>query len=159
MDTKPELTHTSGERTILLIEDDPTIRTETLDLLEAEGYRVTPAGNGLDALLILKHESLPDLILLDLVMPLMSGWELAAELARDERLARIPVVVFSGLVDDREAAHLGIDPRYCVRKPFRAGELLSTVRRCLAERGAPRARSTASGSRRDPTPPGARRSP
>jgi CheY-like chemotaxis protein len=122
----------SPVKTILLVEDHPGLRADMAAFLEEEGYAVTPAANGVDALLILQHGSPPDLILLDLMLPLMSGWDLSAELARDEKLARIPVVILSGVVDAQEAALLRVDPENCVRKPFRPHDLLATVRRCLA---------------------------
>jgi DNA-binding response OmpR family regulator len=122
----------SSSKTILLIEDDPGVRSETAVFLEDEGYAVIPAATGADAMLILHHIDPPDLIVLDLMLPLMSGWDVSAELARDERLARVPVVIFSGVVDRKEAALLRVQPENCIRKPVRADELLATVRRCLA---------------------------
>jgi two-component system, sensor histidine kinase and response regulator len=122
----------SPSRTILLIEDDPSVRFETATFLEDEGYDVIPATTGADALLILRHIDPPDLIVLDLMLPLLSGWDVSAELAKDERLARVPVVIFSGVVDRKEAALLRVKPENCIKKPVRADELLAAVRRCLA---------------------------
>jgi two-component system response regulator CpxR len=122
----------SSSKTILLIEDDPELRSETAVFLEDEGYVVIPAATGADAMLILNHIDPPGLIVLDLMLPLMSGWDVSAELAKDERLARVPIVIFSGVVDPNEAALLRVEPQNCVRKPVRAGDLLATVRRCLA---------------------------
>jgi two-component system sensor histidine kinase/response regulator len=122
----------SPSKTILLIEDDPELRSEAAVFLEDEGYAVIPAATGADAMLILHHIDPPDLIVLDLMLPLMSGWDVSAELAKDERLAQVPVVIFSGVVDPKEAALLRVEPENCVRKPVRADDLLATVRRCLA---------------------------
>jgi CheY-like chemotaxis protein len=120
-------------KTILLIEDDPGVRSGTAAFLENEGFSVMPASTGADALLILKHTEPPDLIVLDLMLPVMSGWDVRAELAKDERLARVPVVIFSGVVDRQEAALLHVRPENCVKKPVRPRELLAVVRRCLAQ--------------------------
>ncbi len=82
-----------AQGTILLVEDDFDLRSEIQRLLEEAGYRVVPAGNGADALLILQHSDPPDLILFDLMLPLLSGWEFSAEVSRDAKLARIPRIV------------------------------------------------------------------
>jgi two-component system sensor histidine kinase/response regulator len=128
----PAAESASPSKTILLIEDDPGVRFETAVFLEDEGFTVIPASTGADALLILQHIDPPDLIVLDLMLPLMSGWDVSAALANDERLARVPVVIFSGVVDRKEAALLRIQPENCVKKPVRPGQLLAAVRRCLA---------------------------
>ena len=119
---------------ILLVEDDPSLRFETAAFLEDEGYSVIPASTGSDALLILMHMDPPDLIILDLILPLMSGWDVSAELAKDERLARVPVIIFSGVADPNEAALLRVQPENCIKKPVRVDKLLATVRRCLSSR-------------------------
>jgi two-component system, sensor histidine kinase and response regulator len=119
-------------KTILLIDDDPGVRLGTAAFLEDEGFSVIPASTGADALLILMHMDPPDLIVLDLILPLMSGWDVSAELAKDERLARVPVIIYSGVVDPKEAAVLRVQPENCVRKPVRPDQLLAVVRRCLA---------------------------
>jgi CheY-like chemotaxis protein len=118
-------------KTILLVEDDPDARLATTAFLEDEGFSVIPASTGVDALLILMHMDPPDLIVLDLMLPLMSGWDVSAELAKDERLARVPVIIFSGVVDRQEAALLRVQPENCVKKPVSPDKLLATVRRCL----------------------------
>ena len=86
----------SPSKTILLVEDDSGARFATTLFLEDEGFSVIPASTGADALLILTHMDPPDLIVLDLMLPLMSGWDVSAELAKDERLARVPVIIFRG---------------------------------------------------------------
>lgn len=122
----------SLSKTILLVEDDPSVRFATTAFLEDEGFSVIPASTGADALLILMHTNPPDLIVLDLMLPLMSGWDVSAELAKDERLARVPVIIFSGVADGREAALLRVHPENCVKKPVPPEKLLVAVRRCLA---------------------------
>lgn len=121
----------SPSKRILLVEDDPGVRFQTAAFLEEEGFSVIPVSNGADALLALMHLDPPDLIVLDLILPLMSGWDVSAELAKDERLARVPVIIFSGVVDGHEAALLRVQPENCVKKPVRPNQLLATVRRCL----------------------------
>ena len=88
----PEL---EGKIRILVVEDDPSIRTVFSALLEAEGYSVHTSENGQVALDLLKTGFRPDLILLDLMMPVMSGWELLKAKRNDPAITGIPVVVLS----------------------------------------------------------------
>lgn len=127
----PETETASPSKTILLIEDDSDVRSETAAFLEDQGFAVMPASTGTDALLILKHIDPPDLIVMDLMLPFMSGWDVSAELAKDERLARVPVIIFSGVVDRKEAALLRVQPENCIKKPVHPDKLLAAVRRCL----------------------------
>ena len=78
---------------VLLIEDDPDIRAMVGQLLELEGYRVLATANGNDALEMLRQGERPCLILLDLMMPVMNGWQFRQAQASDPRLSGIPVVV------------------------------------------------------------------
>ncbi len=83
-------------RLLLIIDDDPAIRETLADLLHDEGYVVMTAVNGRDALTRLRASGArPCLILLDLMMPIMSGTEFYDELRHDPELADIPVVVIS----------------------------------------------------------------
>ena len=85
------------QRAILVVDDDASIREALSDLLGDEGYRVTTATNGAEALTLLRRPELlrPCVILLDLMMPVMNGQEFYAEQQRDPALARIPIVVIS----------------------------------------------------------------
>jgi CheY-like chemotaxis protein len=96
---------------ILIVEDDVEIRGELADLLRDEGHSVEESGDGAAALGWLEHTAhLPQLILLDLMMPVMDGWEFRKRQKRDERLSRIPVVIMSGAGDVKsEAAELGAE--------------------------------------------------
>ena len=78
---------------ILLVEDDEDLRDAFRDLFEDEGYGVWTAANGQEALDCLRQRGKACLILLDLMMPVMNGWEFRAELSRDPRLSEIPIVV------------------------------------------------------------------
>ncbi|MBC7545053.1 MAG: response regulator, partial [Candidatus Sericytochromatia bacterium] len=81
---------------ILIVEDDIDIRETLAEILADEGYSVASAANGLDAISYLQTEAMPCVILLDLMMPVMSGWEFRAKQQQDPTLAGIPVVVLSG---------------------------------------------------------------
>src|SRR3954447_20692279 len=81
---------------ILLVEDDPDIREEAAEALREEGYRVITAANGEEALERAAEAGPLCLILLDLMMPVMDGWDCRKRLLKDPRLASVPVVIFSG---------------------------------------------------------------
>jgi CheY-like chemotaxis protein len=113
-------------RRILLVEDDFSIRETITELLEDEGFRVTCAANGAEALERLEVGEEPGLILLDLMMPVMDGSEFRRAQRTDPRLSRIPVVVLSaGHGADRRAASLDVDA--FLAKPFEVQSLLETV--------------------------------
>jgi CheY-like chemotaxis protein len=81
---------------ILIVEDEDDLRSAIGGVLEEAGYRVLSAGNGRDALqAMINGELTPDLILLDLRMPVMDGWEFAHVVRCYRRLANIPIVVIS----------------------------------------------------------------
>ena len=75
---------------ILIVEDEDPIRSVLTEILEDEGYRVASVRNGLEALTYLRQHAHPRLILLDLGMPVMTGWEFREEQQRDQAIARIP---------------------------------------------------------------------
>ena len=112
---------------ILIVEDEAPIRYLISEILEDEGYRVVSVSNGLQALVYLRgHTELPRLILLDLGMPVMSGWEFREQQQRDATLRGIPVIVMSALPDlDRRAAALGVAG--CLDKPIDINALLGMV--------------------------------
>jgi CheY-like chemotaxis protein len=114
---------------ILIVEDDAALREILSEILLEEGYRVECAANGADALALLQEIGAPDLILLDLMMPVMSGWELRTQLRADPRLADVPVLVLSG----RGGASPGAAPEAdaFLGKPFDAARLLATVGRLV----------------------------
>lgn len=85
-----------SRNTVLVIEDDHDIRVSVRSLLEDEGYEVHTVTNGLAALSALEHgEELPCVIVLDLMLPVMDGWDFAERVRKNPRLARIPIVIMS----------------------------------------------------------------
>jgi CheY-like chemotaxis protein len=88
----------NGHR-VLLVEDEPDTREALRLLLEDKGYAVDTAENGWRALQICSRGQPPCVVVLDLMMPFMSGWEFSVELHKQERLSRVPIVVLSGLAD------------------------------------------------------------
>jgi CheY-like chemotaxis protein len=113
---------------ILVIEDDAATR-ETLSLaLEDNGYSVTGVANGQEALQHLRRTAPPNLILLDLRMPVMNGWEFRKRQAQDPALKSIPVVVISAYADDPQNADALGAKEYLV-KPFDFDKLLQAIQR------------------------------
>lgn len=112
---------------ILLIEDDDSIREITQELLETEGYQVASASNGKTALeMLCKMTTPPTLILLDLMMPVMDGWEFMERKRLDERLAPIPVIAFSAL-EERKISSAKTDD--VIRKPANPDVMLGVIRK------------------------------
>ena len=80
---------------ILIVEDDDDIREALTQILQLEGYVVREAANGREALDISAQNPTPSLILLDLMMPVMDGWQFRTEQLKDPSLSKVPVVVIS----------------------------------------------------------------
>jgi two-component system, chemotaxis family, chemotaxis protein CheY len=89
------MTTLSCPASVLVVEDNDDIREAIGELLESEGYEIALAEDGERALELLAQLPRPCLLLVDLVMPRMDGWQLLQSLSRDDRLATIPVVVMS----------------------------------------------------------------
>lgn len=116
---------------ILLIEDDAELRDGLAGLLRDEGLRVVTAENGHAAGQWLKSTRvLPHVIVLDLLMPVMNGWEFYDELRRDLLMARIPMVIISAVADVREHS-VALQAADHLVKPFSFEALLTRVRRHL----------------------------
>jgi CheY-like chemotaxis protein len=115
--------------TVLVVDDDEDIRFAMSDTLEAEGYRVLLAEDGLDALAKLRAGGeRPHLILLDLMMPNMDGGAFCAAKRQDPQLSPIPVVIVSADARvSQKAAELGVAG--CLAKPVRIAELVATIER------------------------------
>lgn len=122
-------TLTLEERGILVIEDDLDIREALLAVLADEGYKVIGVANGREALQHLERGQ-PALILLDLMMPVMDGWQFREAQQRDKRLREIPVVVISADSEARQKLGVMGDVGF-LRKPIELDLLLDEVARRL----------------------------
>jgi DNA-binding response OmpR family regulator len=111
---------------VLVVEDDPSVRGLLHTLLTAEGYDVSTASDGL-AGLVKAAQTLPDLILLDLMMPDLGGVRVLEELREDPELDETPVVVVTGQVDAVPGMRRVLGDENVFVKPFAVNELLARV--------------------------------
>lgn len=125
---------------VLIVEDDDDIRDAMSETLHLEGHRADCAGNGREALEMLRQQDRPPtcVILLDLTMPIMDGWEFREEQRKDGRLSSIPVVVITA---DSEAAEKASQMQAAafLRKPIRGEDLVRTVESFCAKGSPPSA--------------------
>lgn len=117
--------------TILLIDDDPDVREVLGEFLALRGYAVEACANGADALAYLRGGRLPAIILLDLQMPVMDGYEFRAAQAGDATLAAIPVVLISDQVTIDRAR---IDGVGVLPKPFKVDKLVGVIEQLTGAR-------------------------
>jgi CheY-like chemotaxis protein/signal transduction histidine kinase len=115
--------------TVLLVDDDPLIQQLVRAQLEAEGFRVVVAADGVEALRA-AHEHAPSAILLDIHLPLLDGWKVLTELKSDPLLSSVPVVILS--VEDARARGFSLGACEYVVKPVEPERLLSVVKRVLS---------------------------
>jgi CheY-like chemotaxis protein len=111
---------------VLIVEDDADLREMMAQLLTLEGFQAETAANGRDALEYLRRGDPPDVILLDLMMPVMDGWEFRRRQREDPALAKVPVVVLSALDATRA---VDLDEAAFLKKPLDFDRLLQLVRR------------------------------
>jgi CheY-like chemotaxis protein len=114
-----------AQKVVLLVEDDPDIRDIVQDVLEAEGYDVVPASHGKQALEFLngvKGSALPDLVILDMMMPLVDGRHVLEAIRSDQNLSAVPVVVMSAIAHEKPAGAAAF-----LRKPFSLDTLFDAV--------------------------------
>jgi CheY-like chemotaxis protein len=115
---------------VLVVEDDDAIRSLVAEVLQDDGYAVREATNGAEALEVLR-EARPDLIVLDLMMPVMDGWTFVSECQRMDWCGEVPILVTSASHDlPRTAEQLReMGVRTCLAKPFDVDGLLALVQR------------------------------
>ena len=116
----------SSLKYVLVVEDDRDIREGLVDLLGDYGHTVRSASNGREALELLGEPSLPCVILLDLMMPVMDGWQFMEEVSRRPELAGIPICIISA---GESKNTQGPSVVSVIRKPFDAATLMRVVER------------------------------
>ena len=120
-------------RKILLVDDDVDLRQSLADALEHAGYQVVQASNGAEAIESLRTGEPPDVVLLDLLMPVMNGWQFCELKQRDPNTAHIPVVAMSAAVskDPNSPYYINVDD--FIAKPVDLDALLSKIDRLTAQ--------------------------
>ena len=114
-------------KTILIIEDEPDIMLAVSMFLEGEGYTVYGAENGFVALELLKKHDLPHLILLDMVMPVMNGWQFASEFLQLYG-RKVPIIVMTAAADAEQRAK-DTNANGWIEKPFSLDSLLVLIKK------------------------------
>jgi CheY-like chemotaxis protein len=118
---QPSVTHCP----VLIVEDDDDLREMMAQLLSLEGFQAAAVANGQEALEYLRQGTAPDLILLDMMMPVMDGWEFRRRQKSDPSMAEVPVIVFSALDQGRIT---DISAEAILKKPLDFDRLLELVR-------------------------------
>ena len=112
---------------VMVVDDSVTVRKVTSRLLERQGMDVIVAKDGIEAIAMLQ-EKRPDVMLLDIEMPRMDGFEVARQVRRDDRLHELPIIMISSRTGEKHqehAAELGVNS--FLGKPFQENELLATI--------------------------------
>ncbi len=116
---------------VLIVDDDSKLREYVRVNLEAEGYAVREAGSADEGLAALEEQA-PDLILLDVMMPRVDGWEMLRRVQERHGLGAIPVIMFSGKVDERSAAEAASRGAHgFIGKPFDPRALIESTKQLL----------------------------
>jgi two-component system, cell cycle sensor histidine kinase and response regulator CckA len=126
----PDFEKRASGRSLLVVEDDADIREALDGLLSMEGFRVAGCSNGREALDWLRTSPKPDIILLDLMMPVMDGWQFRVAQKDDPEIATIPVLALSA---DSTAKAAAIDAEAYLKKPVDYDTLIATIDRLLVE--------------------------
>ena len=123
---KNRLVRMEAHHSVLVVEDDVDIRDALVEILQLEGYAVSAAGHGEEALEQLRGGYRPCIIVLDMMMPVMDGWAFCEEKEKDPVLAPIPLVVLSAVApqDPRNASVRAVDH---IPKPIDVEKLLAAV--------------------------------
>src|SRR5258705_12159733 len=110
---------------VLIVEDDADLRDMMAQLLTLEGFNAATVANGREALEYLRNVARPDVILLDLMMPVMDGWEFRRRQQADPAMSDVPVIVLSALDPSRAA---DVNANAFLKKPLDFDRLLTLVR-------------------------------
>jgi len=117
----------SDVQTVMVVDDSITVRKVTTRLLERNGFEVITAKDGVDAIAVLQ-EHIPDVMLLDIEMPRMDGFELATHMRNEDRLKNIPIIMITSRTGDKHRVRadvIGVD--FYMGKPYQEADLLENI--------------------------------
>ena len=123
---------------ILIVDDDPDILDNIVTVLETQPYRLATAQDGKKCMEMLKQD-VPDLLILDLLMPRMDGWGVIREMRSEPRFARVPIMVLSTVIEDASRRRyeletgMAMDVQEYIQKPIAPTELILRVEKMLQE--------------------------
>ena len=127
----PVSTQQESRLVVMVVDDSITVRKVTSRLLERNGYKVMTAKDGVDAMGQL-HETIPDMMLLDIEMPRMDGFELATHMRNDDQLKHVPIIMITSRTGDKHrerAQQIGVN-NY-LGKPYQENDLLDSIQRII----------------------------
>jgi len=128
-------TPTDDRPLVLVVDDSITVRRVTEKLLQRNGLRVITAKDGLDAISVLQDHK-PDIILLDIEMPRMDGYEFATHVRNDDRVSDVPIIMITSRVGDKHRARaIEIGVNDYLGKPYQDAQLLDAIRRQFDDKG------------------------
>jgi CheY-like chemotaxis protein len=123
---------------ILVVDDDPDILEGILTILETQPYRLGSARDGKQCMEMV-YKQVPDLLILDLLMPRMDGWGVIREMRCEPRFARVPIMILTTVIEDASRRRyeletgMAMDVQDYVQKPARPADLLRRVEKLLAK--------------------------
>ena len=121
---------------ILIVDDDPDILEGITTILETRSYRLATARDGKQCM-VMVDEEIPDLLILDLLMPRMDGWGVIREMRSEPRFNRVPIMILTTVIEDASRrryeleTNMAMDVQDYVQKPVRPDELIRRVEKLL----------------------------
>jgi len=121
---------------ILIVDDDPDILEGILTILESQPYRLATARDGKKCIEMIEDD-IPDLLILDLLMPRMDGWGVIREMRSEPRFASVPIMVLTTVIEDASRRRyeletgMAMDVQDYVQKPARPADLIKSIERQL----------------------------
>lgn len=131
---KPEENDGAAKGTVLIADDDITLRDMYQTRLETDGYKVLVAADGEETLSVIKEQN-PEVVLLDIMMPKMNGLDVLAQMKKDESMKNIPVIILTALIQDLtkvKSLMSGADD-YLMKSEVMPGEVIKKVEKVLAK--------------------------
>jgi CheY-like chemotaxis protein len=128
----------NGEPYILIVDDDPDILDGILTILESQPYRLQTARDGKKCMEMISQE-IPDLLILDLLMPRMDGWGVIREMRCEPRYAHVPILVLTTVIEDASRRRyeletgMAMDVQDYIQKPARPAELIRRIEKWLVK--------------------------